>query len=294
MHMNTYQPTILQAVPAQARYLTFSLVAQAGAEAVIEKIEAINIDHTVVGLGQSLLDRTGKTISGMKTMPAQSSQGIEIPSMPVDLWIWIGGDDRGELLHRSRQLVIQLTPIFELNEITDAFRYAEGRDITGYIDGTENPQDEDAVAAAIVSTGNAELDGSSFVVVQRWLHDLDQFESFDRDHQDDIIGRHRDNNEEFDEAPESAHVKRSAQESFEPEAFMLRRSMPWSHSLNSGLIFVAFASSFYSFETQLNRMIGKEDGIIDGLFEFTRPRNGAYFWCPPVADGRLSLAALKV
>lgn len=285
--MNCYQPAILEAIPAQAIYLTFRLSASENEATVIDRIESIDIRHTVVGIGQSLLDRLNKKINGMKSMPALSSTAIDIPSTPGDLWLWISGDSRGELLHRARQLNKQLAPTFQLDDMTDAFRYAEGRDLTGYIDGTENPQGSDAVEAAISA------DGSSFVAVQRWLHDLDQFESFDLRHQDDIIGRHRDNNEEFDEAPESAHVKRTAQESFDPEAFMLRRSMPWSENLDSGLMFVAFGNSFYAFEAQIKRMTGQEDGIIDGLFEFSRPLSGAYFWCPPVADGRLSLAALK-
>jgi putative iron-dependent peroxidase len=109
---------------------------------------------------------------------------------------------------------------------------------------------------------------------------------------DNIIGRHISDNEEFDEAPESAHVKRSAQESFAPEAFILRRSMPWSEGMAAGLVFVAFGKSFDAFEAILNRMLGKEDSIIDGLFSFTSPISGAYFWCPPVKDGRLDLSVL--
>ena len=109
---------------------------------------------------------------------------------------------------------------------------------------------------------------------------------------DDVIGRHIDDNEEFEEAPESAHVKRSAQESFDPQAFMLRRSLPWSEGMDGGLIFVAFGKSFDAFEAILKRMLGNEDGINDGLFEFTRPISGAYYWCPPVKSGRLDLSSL--
>jgi putative iron-dependent peroxidase len=283
----------LRAIPAQARYLNFNQSEQSNAENVIQSIESLQIDNTVVGLGQSLLDKLNKKVPGMKSMPAMAAPNIDIPSISEDLWIWIGGDDRGELLHRSRQLIKQLAPAFTLSGITDAFRYVDERDLTGYIDGTENPQDEEATNAAIASGVDVKVDGSSFVAVQRWLHNLDQFESFDRQHQDNIFGRHRDNNEEFDEAPKSAHVKRTAQESFDPEAFVLRRSMPWSNGLDSGLVFVAFGKSFYSFEALLGRMIGNEDNITDGLFEFSKPVTGAYFWCPPVSNGALSLIALK-
>ena len=110
--------------------------------------------------------------------------------------------------------------------------------------------------------------------------------------QDATIGRRRSDNEEIDDAPPSAHVKRTAQESFDPEAFVVRRSMPWADGSRVGLVFVAFGRSFDAFEVQLNRMIGAEDGIVDALFAFTRPRTGAYFWCPPVTRGRLDLRAL--
>ena len=291
--MNQSQPGILQLIPAQACYLNFEVSPQAETQAVIAALKLINTENTVVGIGQSLLDHLGKSVSGMKSMPAQSANGITIPSTPVDLWCWLRGDDRGELLHRARAICQQLSPAFTLQSTLDAFRYADCRDISGYIDGTENPEDDDAVAAAIFSDSDDSLDGSSFVAVQRWLHNLDRFETFSLKHQDDIIGRRREDNVEFDGSPDSAHVKRTAQESFEPEAFMLRRSMPWSKGLETGLNFVAFGASFYSFETQLNRMIGNEDGITDGLFEFSEVREGAYFWCPPVADKQLLLSVLE-
>ena len=291
--MSPSQPGILQAVPTQACYLNFKMASQTDSQTVVACLQSIDIENTVVGIGQSAIEQLGSSIHGLKSMSGWQSGDIKMPANAIDLWCWLRGDDRGELLHRARQLRHQLSPAFTLSASLDAFRYAEGRDITGYIDGTENPQDDDAVAAAIVSGDDSTLAGSSFVAVQRWQHDLDQFESFDLEHQDNIIGRHIEDNEEFDEAPASAHVKRTAQESFSPEAFMLRRSMPWSRDLDSGLMFVAFAHSFYAFEAQVGRMIGNEDGITDGLFEFSQVIEGSYFWCPPVADGRLLLTALE-
>ena len=99
-------------------------------------------------------------------------------------------------------------------------------------------------------------------------------------------------NEEVDDAPISAHVQRTAQESFEPEAFVVRRSMPWADAGGEGLMFVAFGDTLNSFEAQLLRMIGHEDQVIDGLFRFTRPISGSYFWCPPVIGGKIDLTAL--
>jgi putative iron-dependent peroxidase len=128
--------------------------------------------------------------------------------------------------------------------------------------------------------------------VQQWVHDLDKFAAMPRKKQDDSIGRRKSDNKELGNAPPSAHVKRTAQESFSPEAFVLRRSMPWVDARQAGLVFVAFGKSVDAFEAQLKRMAGAEDGTVDALFTFTRPVTGAYFWCPPVKNGRLDLRAI--
>lgn len=165
---------------------------------------------------------------------------------------------------------------------------------TGYEDGTENPTDQAAVDAAIVSGKGPWLDGSSFVAMQQWLHDFDSFGALSAIQADNSIGRRLRDNIEIEDAPDSAHVKRTAQESFKPEAFMLRRSMPWSSTdTKGGLFFSAFGTSVNAFEAQLARMIGDEDGITDALFKFTRPISGSYFWCPPLHKGRLDLRAIS-
>jgi putative iron-dependent peroxidase len=219
---------------------------------------------------------------------------VEVPSTPAALWCWLRGADRGELLQQSRSIAQMVSPAFDLHRTLDGFRYKTGLDLTGYEDGTENPKGDDAVAAAIVDSQGAGLDGSSFVAVQQWVHELDRFEAMPREQQDNAVGRRRDDNEELDDAPPSAHVKRTAQESFDPEAFVLRRSMPWAEGARAGLVFVAFGRSFDAFEAQLNRMVGAEDGIVDALFTFTRPVTGSYFWCPPMSAGRFDLSALGI
>ena len=154
-------------------------------------------------------------------------------------------------------------------------------------------------AAAVMGMGQslvrgqgAGLDGSSFVAVQQWVHDFQRFDAMSPKEQDNSVGRRRSDNKELSGAPRSAHVKRTAQESFAPQAFILRRSMPWSDDSGGGLNFVAFGKSFDAFEAQLKRMVGAEDGVTDALFKFTRPVTGSYFWCPPMAKGHLDLRAL--
>jgi putative iron-dependent peroxidase len=256
-------------------------------------VEALDIDENItVGLAESLVVQWEGEIDGLRTFPALSGPGVQIPSTQQALWCWLHGTDQGELVSRSIAIVESLDGAFRLAQVVDGFKYGDaelGRDLTGYEDGTENPVDDDAVAAAFVPEDDEGMAGSSFVAVQQWVHDLRRFSSFPQSEQDHIIGRRKSDNEEIEDAPLSAHTKRTEQESFEPEAFVLRRSMPFADPSGEGLMFVAFGKSFDAFEAQLRRMAGLEDGIPDALFRFSRPVSGAYYWCPPVRNGRLDL-----
>jgi putative iron-dependent peroxidase len=144
----------------------------------------------------------------------------------------------------------------------------------------------------VVADRGPGLDGGSLLALQRWVHDLDAFERFTPAERDAVMGRSIETNEELADAPPSAHVKRAAQESFEPEAFMVRRSMPYSAGSESGLVFLAFGETLDRYERVLRRMLGLEDGVVDGLFTFSRALSGGYYFCPPLAAGRLDLRAL--
>ncbi len=209
--MDMTQPGILAEGTKLARYLEFSVASEIDIRSALQSLAANdNAGKTVIGLGQSLVGVLGETVPSLTTLSAQTVNDIEVPSTPVALWCWLRGDDRGELFHRSRQLESMLAPGFSLDNAIDSFSYDENRDLSGYEDGTENPQGEEAIQAAIVQDQGAGLDGSSFVAVQQWLHDFDTFSAMSTEQQDDMIGRHVSDNEEFDEAPESAHVKRAA------------------------------------------------------------------------------------
>jgi len=289
------QAGILAPVPKHARYLMFSFESDAATaiEAVAPLAEVVDGEETVVGLGPSLIAALGGEIPGLRPFPALSGPGFDIPSTQYALWFWLRGADRGELHHRSRVIQHAMAMDFELREVLDGFMHRDSRDLTGYVDGTENPQAEEAVAAAIVQGQGRGLDGASFVAVQQWRHDLELFEAMNPQEQDDSVGRRKSDNEELDDAPPSAHVKRTAQESFDPEAFMVRRSMPWTEGNEAGLNFVAFGKSPDAFEAMLKRMAGHEDGITDALFNFTRPVSGGYYWCPPMDEGKLDLSTLS-
>ncbi len=282
--MTQPQPGILAPLPRHARFVCFRARAGIDPEPTLRKMAAVfDNERHVVGLGPSLVASVGRVVEGLREFPVVPDAAVAVPSTPAALWYWLRDDDRGDLLHASRRTIALLSPAFAPISAVDAFQFRDSRDLTGYEDGTENPVGDAARVTAL------RPDGSSFVAVQQWVHDLAAFEAMTSAARDDVFGRRQADNEEFEEAPASAHVKRTAQESFEPPAFVVRRSMPWSDATRAGLMFIAFGRSFDPFEAQLHRMMGLDDGILDGLFSFTRPISGSFFWCPPIARGKLDL-----
>jgi putative iron-dependent peroxidase len=296
--MSTIQAGIAARVPAHGRYLSLAL--RPGTDDAVRPVLralAAQADglHTVVGLGATLVARLDAAVPGLRSFSAPPASRVDLPATPAELWLWLRGeDDPGALLQRGRALARLLAPAFDVTHELAAFRHQDGRDLTGYEDGTENPTGRDMVDTIGVQGQGPGLDGGSFVAVQQWEHALDRFDRFDRTTQDRMVGRRRDDNVELDDAPPSAHVQRTAQESFSPEAFVVRRSMPWAEAARCGLLFTAFATGFDAFEAQLARMAGVEDGVVDDLFRFSQPVTGAYFWCPPVGHRGLDLSRVLV
>lgn len=298
--MSDCQLAVLQDVPAVGRYVFFSLASRQ-ADAVRQSLRRLcalaDGIQVLVGIGPELVPWLGAEVPGLHGFKALTGPGVAVPATPAALCLWLRGDDSGVLLHLTRQLQQALAPCFRLQQVIDAFRHGRGPnghglDLTGYEDGTENPVADAARAAALLQGAGAGLDGSSFMAVQQWVHDFAAFEAMTGQAQDHTFGRSRVSNEELDDAPASAHVKRTAQEGFTPEAFVLRRSMPWTCGAESGLVFVAFGHSFDAFETLLRHMVGLDDGVVDALFGISRPVTGANFWCPPMHLGQLDLRQL--
>lgn len=283
------QPAILMPQRDCARYVTGNRRLRASADQVRAVLESLEVDRgVVIGLGPGLSRWLDCDRSQLRGFPSMSGKGVEVPSTQTDVWLWVNAESPRERIDRSDRVLEQLSGCFSTVALVDGFKNDLtannlGRDLTGYEDGTENPCGEAAKSAAL------DDDGSSFVAVQQWKHDLSHFESHSQTERDQMIGRRQSDNEELEDAPDSAHVKRTAQESFDPESWVVRRSLPWSDTSGEGLMFVAFGKSFDAFEAQMRRMAGLEDGVQDACFRFSRPLTGGYYWCPPVENGRLAM-----
>jgi porphyrinogen peroxidase len=309
--MRNFQTGILAEIPNFGRYVFFDLIKGATDDAIREALNTLTpkprqmgvaSGHVVVGIGLQTAQAVGYTVEGLREFKTlTTSSKVNVPSQPAALLLWLRGDSKTALVQLEQLLVQQLRGGFVWRESVVAFKHTLGkdttsRDLTGYEDGTENPEGADARAAAFVRSTDAVLNGSSFLALQRWEHNWAVFGAMAQPARDAAVGRRQSDNEELDDAPISAHVKRTAQEDFEPEAFVLRRSMPWQsesagHSqagktppdqAPSGLMFAAFGKSFDAFEAQMRRMAGLDDGVVDALFQFSKPLATSYFWCPPL------------
>jgi putative iron-dependent peroxidase len=189
------QPGILKPVPIVARSLTFRIDDPAGAgESLREFAARYSCDCGVVGLGEPCTRAMSARIPGFGTFPAMSGPALAVPSTQDALWIRLCGPDRGVVFDSARTVRHLLAGAFRLSDTLDTFIYHGGRDLTRFEDGTENPEDDAAIDAAIVRDGP--LAGSSFVAVQQWVHDLGRFECRSAKERDEIIGRSAETNEE--------------------------------------------------------------------------------------------------
>ncbi|HEX7154230.1 MAG TPA: Dyp-type peroxidase [Thermoanaerobaculia bacterium] len=283
------QPTILADRPPVGRTLLFRIAPDGDiVESLRNLRDKLSVDCGSIGVGEPLVLALGQKLPGLRTFPAMSGPACSVPSTQEALCFFLGGPDRGIVFDLTQDIRGYLGDAFQLIDSNDTFTYHGGKDLTRFEDGTENPKGDEAVKAVLRE------DGSTFLVLQRWVHDLTRFRAFEEERREMLIGRRAESNEEIEDAPEFAHVKRAAQESFDPPAFMLRSSMPWASATQEGLEFIAKVESLDRYERVLHRMVGHDDGIVDGLFKFSRPVTGGYYWCPPVKDGRLDLRQLGI
>ncbi|ADM97132.1 Dyp-type peroxidase [Dickeya dadantii] len=177
-----------------------------------------------------------------------------------------------------------------IEEETHGFRWVEDRDLSGFVDGTENPQGDARRDVAIVPDGQAG-EGGSYVFVQRWEHNLRQLNRMSVEQQEQMIGRTKHDNEELssESRPVTSHLSRVDLKEDGKGLKILRQSLPYgTASGKHGLYFTAYCARLYNIEQQLLSMFGDRDGKRDDMLRFTRAVSGSYFFAPSL-DRLLSL-----
>ncbi len=206
-------------------------------------------------------------------------EGRSAPATPHDLWVWLHGTGPDVLLDNARAVAAALAPVAELAQEEPCFVYLDSRDLTGFIDGTENPQVEDAPEVAIVPAGQPG-EGGAHVITMKWVHDLGSFHALDVEGQEAVFGRTKPDSQERDDKPDTAHISRVVIEEDGEELEIYRRSTPYGRIKEHGLYFVAFSADPSRFEKMLARMFGTADGTHDHLTDFTTPVSGAFYFAP--------------
>ncbi|KGT92551.1 peroxidase [Erwinia typographi] len=169
----------------------------------------------------------------------------------------------------------------QIVEETHGFRWVEERDLSGFVDGTENPQGEQRPLVALIAEG--ENAGGSYVFSQRWQHNLSMFNRLAVNRQEQIIGRSKQDNEELegDARPATSHVSRVDLKEEGKGLKILRQSLPYgTASGTNGLFFLAYCATLYNIERQLLSMFGELDNKFDAMLRFTKPVSGSYFYAP--------------
>jgi putative iron-dependent peroxidase len=241
--------------------------------------------NIVLGFGVDLWRRLApaEVPQDLKRFEPIDGPGGHAPATPHDLWVWIHGTGHDVELDVARAIALCLEPVAVLAAEQPCFVYRDGRDLTGFVDGTENPAVEIAPEVALLPDGVAGA-GGSFVLAQKWLHDLRAFHAQPVAAQEQVIGRTKPASVELaDEVkPPTAHIARVVVEDEAGEELEIyRRSVPWGTVEANGLFFLAFSADLTRFERMLARMYGLSgDGVTDHLLRFTRPITGAYYFAP--------------
>ncbi|QSX36584.1 Dyp-type peroxidase [Shewanella sedimentimangrovi] len=220
----------------------------------------------------------------LKPFPAMEAGSREAPAIEFDLFVHLRCD-RFDILHLVANEVAQmLEDLVELVDEERGFRFMDSRDLTGFVDGTENPRGRHRQEVALVAEGDPLFRGGSYVHVQKFAHDLGKWHRLAVKRQEDIIGRTKLDNIEYASAdkPLTSHIKRVNLKDGDGNSLeILRQSMPFGSVKQQGLMFISVCHTPRHFELMLQSMIqGDGAGNHDHLLHFTKAMTGSSFFAP--------------
>jgi porphyrinogen peroxidase len=237
----------------------------------------------LVGIGAAAWDRLyTQRPPLLAQFPTMAASERVAPETPFDLFFQFRAE-RVDMLHLAGQrLMARLAGKVVLREEMRGFRFLDCRDLTGFVDGTENPQAEHRAEVALVAEGA--FIGGSYLHVQRFVHNMAQWQGLVLKDQEDTIGRTKQDNIEYAsvDKPLTCHIKRvNLKNSAGKSKEILRQSMPWGGLEEQGLYFISCCHTPEHFSDMLRSMIdGDGAGHFDHLLRFTRAVTGAAFFAP--------------
>ena len=285
--MTDHQAGIFREGTAHHIFLEFSvpeaLPALPGRSLVLAPVAA---GEQVVGFGHSLMTELGASAcsppSALADFSVVAGRHQSAPASQRDLFIWLHGEARDELFARALAWRDALSGVARLEAEEHGFRFRDSRDLTGFVDGSANPKADARLAAALVNEGPHA--GGSFIMAQRWIHDLAGFGALAVADQERVIGRTKADSIELTGAamPADSHVSRTDIKRGGEAVKIYRRSSPVGGVTDAGLYFLAFSADPNRFRWLLESMYGlTDDGLSDRLLGHSQPVSGSFFYAPP-------------
>jgi putative iron-dependent peroxidase len=203
------------------------------------------------------------------------ADGYVLPATQHDAVLWISGSAYDVVFDVARSAIGSVAELGSVAEETSSWPYRHDRDLTGFIDGTENPSLIDAPALVVVPEGPGA--GGTILLLQKWVHDAVAWEGLPVGDQERVMGRRKEDSVELEDKPSDSHVASTDQDTF---GKIFRRNMPYGTVTDHGTMFVGFASEQRPLQEMLESMAGSNDGTPDALTRFTHPLTGAYYFVP--------------
>ena len=210
--------------------------------------------------------------------PIVGADGFTMPATQRDAVLWISGSAYDVVFDVARLSIGDLGPIASIAEETSSWSYHHDRDLTGFIDGTENPTLFDAPDVAVIPETEPG-GGGSILLLQKWIHDATDWEAQPVERQEQVMGRRKSDSEELTDKPPDSHVAKNDQDVY---GKIFRRNMAFGTVTEHGTMFVGFSSDQSRLEKMLLSMAGVTDGVRDALTRYSRPLTGAYYFIPSI------------
>jgi len=201
-----------------------------------------------------------------------------MPSTQHDALVWLSGSAYDVIFDMARSVIQDLAGQASLVEETSSWSYRHDRDLTGFIDGSENPTLLDAPVAALLPEGVPGAAGT-VLLLQKWKHKVAEWEALPIEQQEHIMGRTKLESIELENKPSDSHVARTDQDEF---GHIFRRNMPYGTVDDHGTMFVGFSADQKRLSGMLDSMAGLITGTLDALTRFTQPLTGSYYFVPSV------------
>src|SRR5271170_7200836 len=212
----------------------------------------------------------------------QGTEGFVMPATQHDALVWLSGSAYDVIFDTARSVIHDLTGLASLADETSSWPYRHDRDLTGFIDGSENPTLLDAPTDALLPEGSPGAAGS-VLLLQKWKHKTAEWEAVPVKQQELIMGRTKPDSIELENKPSNSHVARTDQDEF---GNIFRRNMPYGKVDDHGTVFVRFSADQKRLSRMLDSMAGLVSGARDALTRFTQPLTGSYYFVPSVESLR--------